>query len=71
MRLNGGRAESLLGVGNISKLRITVDFGKRNFHDGQGGWKVMTRNGENRRAMPLSPTAREYAKLAVFREDGN
>ena len=47
----------------VNKLRLTVDFGKRYLCAVQGEWGAGVRNGENRRVLPLFPTARVYAKL--------
>ena len=66
VRLFGGDAELLLGMGIIRKLRIAVDFGDRCFGSGHGGWHVTAYNGRNRWVFPLSPTARGYTKLEEY-----
>ena len=66
VRLIGGIAELHPGTGIITKMRITDDSGRRNFHDGQGGWGAVTRNGGNRWVFPLSPTARGFTKLEEY-----
>ena len=43
-----------------------VDFGKRNFHNGQGEWQAMTRNGGNRWVFSRSPSARVCTKSAEY-----
>ena len=48
----------------INKLRLTVDFGKRNLHDGQGEWGAMAQDSVNRWAFPLFPTSGGYTKSA-------
>ena len=50
----------------LSTSCATVDFGKRNFHDGHGEWGAIARNGGNRCAFLRAPTAIGYAKLGDY-----
>ena len=71
VRLIGGDAGLLLRMDIIGKLCIAVDFRKRNAHIGNGVWKAMARNGEDRWVFHLSPNASGYTKLGTyFRENG-
>ena len=69
VRLIGGVFELLRGVGIIGRMRLTVDFGNRNAHAGQGGWGAMGMNSGNRWVFPLVPTARGYTKSEEFFEN--
>ena len=53
-RLISGGAELLLAMQITGELNITVGFGKREFHIGQGEWEVVTRNEANRWVFPMS-----------------
>ena len=66
VRLIGGDAELIFGVGIIEKMRIKGDFGKRNFHVGHREEQVVTRSGGNRWVFALPPTASGRKKLAEY-----
>ena len=42
--LIGGNSELISGIVVINKLRLAIDFGKRNFYVGQGEWEETARS---------------------------
>ena len=53
-------------MGIITKLRMALDFGKRNSQVGQGEWQAMTHNGGKSMGTSSIPTARGRAKLETY-----
>ena len=71
VRLISGDAALFLGLEVIEIFRLSVDLDTRRLQFGQGEWKAMVRNFENRWISPV-PTARGYSKLGgYFAKMGN